>query len=174
MRISWIAVAIAIMLALGCSRSTDTSSRAPATVAAQTRPPASSASAGSAAGAPTGAMPEVAGTPVTTPSGLSYIDVTVGGGATPQAGQTVQVHYTGWLESNGQKFDSSVDRGQPFSFSLGAGQVIKGWDEGVASMHVGGKRRLIIPPDLAYGAAGRASIPPNATLIFDVELLGTR
>ena len=112
------------------------------------------------------------GKEVTTSSGLQYIDLKVGTGATAQAGQTVSVHYTGWLE-NGKKFDSSVDRSQPFSFPLGAGRVIKGWDEGVQGMKVGGKRKLIIPSNLGYGARGAGGvIPPNATLIFEVELLG--
>ncbi len=110
------------------------------------------------------------------PSGLKIEDLKVGDGAVAAAGQNVNVHYTGWLYENGQqgaKFDSSVDRGQPFSFPLGAGRVIKGWDQGVTGMKVGGKRRLIIPPDMAYGQRGAgAAIPPNATLIFDVELLG--
>ncbi len=112
------------------------------------------------------------GTAVTTSSGLQYVDLLVGEGAPAQAGQTVIVHYTGWLE-NGKKFDSSVDRGQPFSFPLGAGRVIKGWDEGVQGMKVGGKRKLTIPSNLGYGPRGAGGIiPPNATLIFDVELLG--
>jgi peptidylprolyl isomerase len=107
--------------------------------------------------------------------GLKYTDTTVGTGATADPGHPVTVHYTGWLDQNGQKgkkFDSSLDRGQPFTFTLGAHQVIRGWDEGVAGMKVGGKRTLVIPPELGYGAAGAGGvIPPNATLIFDVELL---
>ena len=111
---------------------------------------------------------------VTTPSGLKYVDQAVGTGEVAVAGKTVNVHYTGWLE-NGKKFDSSVDRGQPFSFPLGAGRVIKGWDEGVQGMKVGGKRKLTIPSDLGYGSRGAGGvIPPNATLVFDVELLGIR
>ena len=112
------------------------------------------------------------GNEVTMSSGLQYVDLTIGTGATAEAGQTVTVHYTGWLE-NGNKFDSSVDRGQPFCFPLGAGRVIKGWDEGVKGMKVGGKRKLIIPSKLGYGAQGAGGlIPPHATLSFDVELLG--
>jgi peptidylprolyl isomerase len=109
---------------------------------------------------------------ITTSSGLKYIDEVVGTGDSPAKGKSVKVHYTGRL-IDGKKFDSSVDRGQPFVFSIGVGQVIKGWDEGVMSMKVGGKRQLIIPPDLGYGARGAGgAIPPNAELIFDVELLG--
>jgi peptidylprolyl isomerase len=107
-----------------------------------------------------------------TASGLSYLDVVKGTGAAPVSGKNVTVHYTGWLES-GKKFDSSVDRGQPFSFRIGAGEVIPGWDEGVISMRVGGKRKLIIPAALGYGANQMGEIPPNSTLIFEVELLGT-
>ncbi len=108
---------------------------------------------------------------VKSPSGLSYLESTPGTGSCPRAGKQVKVHYTGTLE-DGTKFDSSVDRGQPFTFIIGVGQVIAGWDEGVLSMRVGGKRRLIIPPDLGYGPVGAGGvIPPNATLIFDVELL---
>jgi peptidylprolyl isomerase len=110
----------------------------------------------------------------TTPSGLQYEDLVVGTGVQPQNGQTVLVHYTGWL-TNGTKFDSSLDRGQPFDFSLGRGQVIKGWDEGVATMKVGGKRKLVIPANLAYGSRGAGGvIPPDSTLIFEVQLLGIK
>jgi peptidylprolyl isomerase len=118
--------------------------------------------------------------PVTTmPNGLKIIDVKVGTGAMPKTGQTVVVNYTGWLYNGGKKgkkFDSSLDRNEPFEFPIGKGQVIPGWDEGVATMRVGGKRTLIIPPDLAYGAggAGGGLIPPNATLIFDVDLLAVK
>jgi peptidylprolyl isomerase len=116
--------------------------------------------------------------PVTTSSGLQMIDTQPGTGASPKQGQVAVVHYTGYLNDNGKKgkkFDSSVDRGTPFEFPVGAGRVIKGWDEGVASMKVGGKRTLIIPPELGYGARGAGGvIPPNATLIFDVELLGLK
>ena len=117
--------------------------------------------------------------PVTvTPSGLKIIDTKVGSGASPKTGQTCVMHYTGWLYENGQKgkkFDSSVDRNEPFEFPIGQKRVIAGWDEGVATMKVGGKRTLIIPPELGYGARGAGGvIPPNATLIFDVELLGIK
>jgi peptidylprolyl isomerase len=113
-----------------------------------------------------------------TPTGLKYQDLKEGDGATPKNGQTCVMHYTGWLwesGAKGKKFDSSVDRGQPFEFSLGMGRVIKGWDQGVSTMKVGGKRLLLIPPQLGYGARGSgAVIPPNATLIFEVELLGVK
>jgi peptidylprolyl isomerase len=116
--------------------------------------------------------------PITTPSGLQMTDTNIGTGAQPKQGQTAVVHYTGWLYTNGakgKKFDSSVDRGSPFEFPVGAGRVIKGWDEGVATMKVGGKRTLVIPPQLGYGERGAGGvIPPNATLIFDVELLGVK
>ena len=115
---------------------------------------------------------KVTGPGTTTASGLTYWDIKVGTGVTAARGKPVRVHYTGWL-TNGNKFDSSVDRNQPFVFNLGAGEVIRGWDEGVAGMKVGGKRQLKIPPALGYGARGAGGvIPPNATLIFDVELLG--
>lgn len=111
---------------------------------------------------------------VTTDSGLKYSVIKEGTGATPKKGQTVEVHYTGTLE-NGKKFDSSRDRNQTFKFKIGEGQVIKGWDEGLSTMKVGEQRKLIIPPELGYGARGAGGvIPPNATLIFDVELVGVR
>ncbi len=113
-----------------------------------------------------------------TKSGLKYQDLKTGTGTIAKAGQKVSVHYTGWLNENGKKgkkFDSSVDRGTPFEFLLGAGQVIKGWDEGVAGMKIGGKRTLFIPPQLGYGARGAGSIiPPNAELIFDVEFIAVK
>ena len=121
-----------------------------------------------------GGPPAVSGEPTVTTTGLQIIDIEVGTGDAAQSGQTVEVHYTGWL-ADGTKFDSSLDRGQPFSFVLGAGRVIAGWDEGVAGMKVGGERRLIIPPALAYGESGRPPvIPPNAELTFDVELLAIK
>jgi peptidylprolyl isomerase len=124
------------------------------------------------------AAPAIAQPATTTPSGLQIIDTKVGTGASPKTGQICVMHYTGWLYENGakgKKFDSSVDRGQPFEFPIGTHRVIAGWDEGVATMKVGGKRTLIIPPALGYGAQGAGNvIPPNATLIFDVELLGIK
>jgi FKBP-type peptidyl-prolyl cis-trans isomerase len=126
-------------------------------------------------GAPSHAAEGAPGKMTQTASGLQYTDTTVGTGAEATPGHKVSVHYTGWLYDNGQKgkkFDSSLDRGQPFSFGLGGHQVIQGWDEGVAGMKEGGKRTLIIPPELGYGARGAGGvIPPNATLMFDVELL---
>jgi peptidylprolyl isomerase len=117
--------------------------------------------------------PPVSGEPVETGSGLKYIEIKQGSGDSPEPGETIVVHYTGWLE-DGKLFDGSAE-GSPAAFQIGVGRVIAGWDEGLATMQVGGKRRLIIPPGLAYGSDGRPpSIPPNATLIFDVELLEVR
>ena len=127
---------------------------------------------------PTIAAAQTAGKTMTTASGLQTIDTTVGTGASPKPGQTCVMHYTGWLYEDGKKgkkFDSSVDRNEPFEFPIGQHRVIAGWDEGVATMKVGGKRTLIIPPALGYGARGAGgAIPPNATLMFDVELLAVK
>jgi peptidylprolyl isomerase len=137
-------------------------------------------SAAGAAAASISLITTASAQPATTmPNGLKIIDVKVGTGAMPKTGQTVVVNYTGWLYNGGKKgkkFDSSLDRNEPFEFPIGKGQVIPGWDQGVATMRVGGKRTLIIPPDLAYGAggAGGGLIPPNATLIFDVDLLAVK
>jgi peptidylprolyl isomerase len=124
------------------------------------------------------AAAQTQGNTMTTETGLKFIDTTVGTGASPKTGQTCVMHYTGWLSeggAKGKKFDSSVDRGQPFEFPIGMKRVIGGWDEGVATMKVGGKRTLIIPPQLGYGERGAGGvIPPNATLIFDVELLAIK
>jgi peptidylprolyl isomerase len=131
-----------------------------------------------AIGASTAATAQATGKTMTTSSGLQITDSKVGTGATPKPGQICVMHYTGWLYENGakgNKFDSSLDRGQPFEFPIGQKRVIAGWDEGVASMKVGGKRTLIIPPELGYGARGAGGvIPPNATLIFEVELLDVK
>jgi peptidylprolyl isomerase len=129
-------------------------------------------------GVATTATAQIIGRTIVTPSALRITDSKIGTGATPKVGQTCVMHYTGWLYQDGkkgQKFDSSLDRGKPFEFVIGRRQVIAGWDEGVATMKVGGKRTLIIPPELGYGARGAANvIPPNATLIFDVELLDVK
>jgi len=134
--------------------------------------------AATAAGTPFGHAIAAQGKVIVMPDGLKYTDNKIGDGATATPGKTVSVHYTGWLYKDGAKgikFDSSLDRGQPFQFTLGAQQVIAGWDEGVAGMKVGGERTLIIPPDLGYGARGAGSvIPPNATLMFDVQLLNVQ
>jgi peptidylprolyl isomerase len=124
-------------------------------------------------GADNTSTPQKASSETTTPSGLKYTDIKVGQGASPKSGQTVKVHYTGWL-LDGTKFDSSKDRGQPFEFQIGQGEVIKGWDEGVATMKVGGTRKLTIPANLAYGPRQMGKIPPNSTLVFEVELLGVQ
>jgi peptidylprolyl isomerase len=131
-----------------------------------------------ATGAPAPVEAQTEGKTMTYASGLKITDTKVGTGASPKTGQICVMHYTGWLYQNGQKgakFDSSVDRGQPFEFPIGKGEVIKGWDEGVATMKVGGKRTLIIPPDLGYGARGAGGvIPPHSTLMFEVELLAVK
>jgi FKBP-type peptidyl-prolyl cis-trans isomerase len=173
-----------LLLAAACSSYNQESSSPPPASAspAQTTSAQASAQPDSCASTPAALPSVIAGVPtvpagvqqVATPSGLRYVDIAAGNGDTAKAGQTATVNYTGWLP-DGKKFDSSVDRGQPFSFPLGGGQVIKGWDEGVSNMHVGGERLLIVPPSLGYGSKGAGGvIPPCATLIFDVKLLGVK
>lgn len=171
--LAFFAVLLLALSAVG--RGQPASTAAAATAQSASAPPAlPDASQPTQAQAPVPAPQTDPSKMTTTASGLQYIDQAVGTGAQPQAGQTVTVQYTGYLD-NGKVFDSSVQRNQPFEFVLGAGQVIRGWDEGIASMKVGGKRRLIIPPQLAYGAQGAGGvIPPNARLTFDVELLGVK
>lgn len=157
MRVSMMCLACSMTLSLALPARTDE----------KTTPPA-----------PTAAAQKKESKMTKTPSGLEYEDTVVGNGASPKTGQTCVMHYTGWLYENttkGKKFDSSLDRGQPFEFAIGKGQVIQGWDEGVATMKVGGKRTLVIPPSIGYGARGAGGvIPPNATLLFEVELLGVK
>ena len=161
--------AVALIALAGCQdkNASTQSSAATASAKATTGAPAETTGANMSA-TPAGAAAEV-----TTPSGLKYQDLVMGDGATAESGKRVSVHYTGWLTDN-SKFDSSVDRGQPFEFVLGQGQVIRGWDEGVQGMKVHGKRRLTIPSDLGYGPRGQGPIPPNATLIFEVQLLDVK
>jgi FKBP-type peptidyl-prolyl cis-trans isomerase len=175
----WLAL-MAVLLVFGCkegSNGTTGASGTSSTTSSSGPSGTSSSTSGSSMGASaTAQTPSSSGAgEVTMPNGLKYQDLTVGTGAEATPGKKVSVHYTGWL-TNGTKFDSSVDRGQPFQFTLGAHEVISGWDQGVAGMKVGGKRKLTIPPDLGYGSAGTPGgpIPPNATLVFDVELLDVK
>uniref|UniRef100_A0A832HYY0 Peptidyl-prolyl cis-trans isomerase n=1 Tax=Eiseniibacteriota bacterium TaxID=2212470 RepID=A0A832HYY0_UNCEI len=158
---------IALLVLAGCAGTQPSGS-------GQAGAPSSPASAGASARADATAPPSSgAAVARTLPGGLRVEDLKVGDGAIAEKGQTAIVHYTGWL-TDGTKFDSSLDRDQPFSFRLGGGQVIRGWDEGVVGMRVGGKRKLTIPPDLGYGARAVGPIPPNSTLVFEVDLLGVR
>ena len=167
----WLGVALALTLA-GCNSSSSGGASSSSSVSGSSSATTTTPSA-TPAGDAAGSAGAVAGAKeISMPNGLKYVDLKVGDGQLAETGMTAQVHYTGWL-TDGTKFDSSVDRNQPFSFILGAGNVIRGWDEGVKGMRVGGKRKLTIPPDLGYGSAGAGGvIPPNATLVFDVELLG--
>ena len=161
-----LAFAAALLLA-GCNESTQQSGTASST-SATAETPATATPAAPSGDATGGKVHKLA-------SGLQYEDLTVGSGTMAEPGMNVSVHYTGWLTDPAQPFDSSRDRGQPFQFQLGGGQVIKGWDEGVKGMRIGGKRKLTIPPDLGYGARGAGGvIPPNATLYFEVELLDVK
>lgn len=163
-------VALAGVLAAGCASSHNTAVKeAPVATTAAVAPVTVPAPTPAPVPAPTQEAKVH-----TLPSGLVYEDLVVGEGQVAEAGHSATVHYTGWL-TDGTKFDSSLDRGDPFQFSLGAGQVIRGWDEGVQGMHIGGKRKLTIPSDLGYGSRGAGGvIPPNATLVFEVELLGLK
>jgi len=156
---------LAVLVLAGCNQSSTTTSTT--TTAGTSTPPAAHESTGTHMNEGQAGAASM----VTTASGLQYQDIVLGDGPVAQSGNTVTVHYTGWL-TDSTKFDSSRDSGRPFSFTLGQGQVIRGWDEGVAGMKVHGRRKLVIPPHLGYGAQGAGGvIPPNATLVFDVELL---
>ena len=169
--VSTLVAAVVASALTGCGGDNAQTSTETTTTTSSSTPTATS-STSSAASKP-GEMPVVNPAKLTSnPSGLQYEDVVAGNGPSPQSGQQVQVHYTGWL-TNGKKFDSSLDRGEPFTFTIGQGQVIKGWDEGVATMKTGGTRILVIPAAMAYGERGAgADIPPNSNLVFQVQLLG--
>ena len=158
----WSGAALLALIASGCYQASTT----------QTATSSAASSANSSTPAVKPAAPAAAGQEVLLAGGLKYVDLKVGDGDIAEAGLRATVHYTGWL-TDGTKFDSSVDRGQPFAFRVGGHEVISGWDEGVKGMRIGGKRKLTIPPDMGYGANGSPPvIPPNSTLVFDVELLG--
>jgi peptidylprolyl isomerase len=169
--------AAASLAVVGCM----TQAPAPATPSVVAKTPAPSEAVASAQPVPSPAPSEAPVDPTVLPAdapktqyGVKYVDLKVGTGATPQPGQTCVVHYTGWLKENGKRFESSLDRGTPYEFRIFTGAVIQGWDEGVSTMKVGGKRKVEIPPKLGYGDQGTSGIPGNATLIFDLELLAIK
>ena len=165
----WLAIAALVLIA-GCGKKeAEVAEQKPA----ETKPAEQQQATETAQSATNPKIPQVAGDTVTTASGLKYIEMTAGTGATPQAGQTVETHYTVWL-STGLMIDSSRLRGQTLSFALGQGTMIKGFEEAIASMKIGGRRLLIIPPELAWGSRGREGIPPNATVVFDVEVVSAK
>lgn len=167
-----IVLALVLIIVLGGGGSTNAVKQEPtATVAVDTGTPGVTPEGQTPAPTAPSSPPDVSGQEQTTSSGLKYVDIQEGTGAPPKTGDKITVNYTGWVQADGTKFDSSVDRGQPFSFVIGQHQVIAGWDEGLATMKVGGTRRLIIPPDLAYGDKANGAIPASSTLIFDVEML---
>ncbi len=168
----WSGGALLALFASGCYQASTTQNTASATASAATESAPVAKAADASAKTADAAASAIVAKEVALAGGLKYVDLKVGDGDIAEAGLTASVHYTGWL-TDGTKFDSSVDRGQPFPFRIGAGQVIRGWDEGVKGMRIGGKRKLTIPPDMGYGANGYPPvIPANATLVFDVELLG--
>jgi len=159
---------------VGCNQSSTTESSATSTSTSATATPSTTTPSTTESAPPATATTENAdGKEITMPNGIKYVDLKVGDGTLAESGMTIAAHYTGWL-TNGTKFDSSLDRGQPYSFKLGTGQVIRGWDEGIKGMRVGGKRKLTIPPNLGYGESGMGPIPPNSTLVFEVELVDAK
>ncbi len=165
---------VAIVLLAGCKANEKSAASTGSSTSATAAPPAATPAPETAVKPESPANAATDADLTTTPSGLKYKDLVAGDGPVAETGMTATVHYTGWL-TDGTKFDSSLDRGQPFSFQLGAGQVIRGWDEGVKGMRVGGKRKLVIPSNLGYGSQGAAGvIPPGATLVFEVQLLGVK
>jgi peptidylprolyl isomerase len=166
-----IVLALVLIIVLGGGGSTNAVTQPTVSAAVASGTPAVTPEGQTPAPTAPSSPPDVSGQEQTTSSGLKYIDIQEGTGAAPKTGDKITVNYTGWVQADGKKFDSSVDRGQPFSFVIGQRQVIAGWDEGLSTMKVGGKRRLIIPPNLAYGDKANGPIPASSTLIFDVEML---
>jgi FKBP-type peptidyl-prolyl cis-trans isomerase len=162
-----------VLMAAGCNEAGQNAGSTTASSTTTTKSTESGSSVSATAKVTGGAEGASGGNVHKLASGLQYEDVVVGSGKMAEPGMNVSVHYTGTF-TDGVKFDSSLDRGTPYTFQLGAGEVIQGWDEGIKGMRIGGKRKLTIPPDMAYGSAGRPGIPPNATLLFDVELVGVK